>query len=140
MPNLEQFSGLRVLVVEDYPMCQKVARLQLQSLGCLPDVVSSGPEALAALECHEYHIVLMDCEMPGMDGYTAAAEIRRREAGARRTTIIAMTGHALESRRQRSLDAGMDDHIVKPVTLSTLGAVLKRWTQKKAPSPLQLSA
>ena len=129
----EQFSGLRVLVVEDNPMNQKLARLQLQSLGCFADVASSGVSALEAFDTLAYPVVLMDCEMPGMDGYTVATEIRRRESGTHAMVIIAMTAHAMEAARQRSFDAGMDDYIAKPITLEVLSNVLRRWTRNRPP-------
>jgi CheY-like chemotaxis protein len=72
--------------------------------------------------------VLLDCEMTEMDGCATTAEIRRRDGGSRHTFIVAMTAHALEGARARCLDAGMDEYVVKPVTLQTLGAVLERWS------------
>jgi CheY-like chemotaxis protein len=73
-----------------------------------------------------YSVVLLDCEMPDMDGYATAAEIRRCEGEQRHTMIIAMTAHALEVARMRCLDAGMDEYVAKPVTLQALAAVLER--------------
>ena len=81
--------------------------------------------ALAAMSSSPYMVVLLDCEMPEMDGYATTAEIRRRDNGHRHTKIIAMTAHALEGARERCLESGMDEYIAKPVTLKALEAVLE---------------
>ncbi|MGD1052131.1 MAG: response regulator, partial [Solirubrobacteraceae bacterium] len=90
-------------------------------------VVNDGREALQALSTQRYDAVLMDCQMPDIDGYEATRELRRRENGSRHTPVIAMTAHAMTGDRERCLDAGMDDYIAKPVRSQTLNEVLSRW-------------
>ncbi len=123
----------RVLIAEDNPVNQRVASLQVQRCGFDTDVVANGEEALAALERLNYALVLMDCQMPRMDGYAATRELRRRENGARHTTVIALTAHAFAADRDACLQAGMDDHLAKPVSLHTLGMILDRWCPESRP-------
>jgi two-component system, sensor histidine kinase and response regulator len=114
----------RILVVDDNLFNRKVAQKQLERLGYLVDAVDGGKSALAAMSTVHYDVVMMDCEMAGMDGYATAAEIRRRENFSSGTIIIAMTAHALEGARELCLKAGMDEYVAKPLTLQSLTDVL----------------
>jgi signal transduction histidine kinase/DNA-binding response OmpR family regulator len=124
--------GLRILLAEDNEVNQKVALRMLARLGCQAEAVRDGHDAVAAVECGTYDAVLMDVQMPGMDGFEATATIRKREAASgRHLPIIAMTAHAMQGDRDRCLAAGMDDYISKPVRLSDLARVLASWGARR---------
>ena len=128
-------SGVPVLVAEDNPVNQKVARRMLEVLGYSADVVENGAKAVEAVLGREYGAVLMDVQMPEMDGYEATGAIRRLEAVAgRRTPIIAMTANALAGDREQALEAGMDDYLSKPVQRDRLSEVLRHWIPSEDPS------
>jgi CheY-like chemotaxis protein len=126
-PPRRSEAGVRVLLAEDNVVNQKVAAGMLQRLGFGADVASNGLEALEKCMRRPYDLVFMDCHMPELDGYDAAEELRRREGGERRTTIIALTADAREGTRERCMKAGMDDYIVKPVRLEDLRQALQKW-------------
>jgi CheY-like chemotaxis protein len=120
----------RVLLVEDNPVNQELALHMLEHLGCTAAIARNGREALVAIEGERFDAVLMDCEMPEMDGFEATAAIRRREAsqGADvRLAIIALTAGAVDGDRDKCLAAGMDDYLSKPFSLDQMEGTLRRW-------------
>jgi CheY-like chemotaxis protein/HPt (histidine-containing phosphotransfer) domain-containing protein len=124
-------SSRKILVAEDNPINQEVIREVLSDLGYEADIVENGELALRALEQQAYPLALVDCQMPELDGYAAAREIRRREGQGERMPLIAVTAHALEGERQKALSAGMDDYVTKPVSSAQLAAVIERWWPKR---------
>ncbi|NNE20552.1 MAG: response regulator [Myxococcales bacterium] len=131
-------NGMRLLVAEDNMINQRVVVAHLHALGYEVDAVNDGVEALEALkdEGHCYAAVIMDGQMPRMDGYQAAREQRSRElsSGRRRVPIIALTAHAMSGDRSTALAAGMDDYLTKPFTRNELQRVLNRWAARPAAS------
>ncbi len=121
----------RVLLAEDNPVNQMLVMRLLEKAGLQADVVSNGSQAVAAIGKTIYDLVLMDCQMPEMDGFEATAEIRRLEGSARHTTICALTAHAMAGDRERCLDAGMDDYISKPLTVGVLHKKIAHWIYSK---------
>jgi CheY-like chemotaxis protein len=117
----------RILLVEDNLTNQKVALHQLARLGYIAHVASNGQEALNAMALHDYALVLMDCQMPLLDGFEATRRIRAAErAGRPRVPIVAMTANATEGDRERCLEAGMDDYLAKPIEREALMALLRQ--------------
>ncbi|HCF28209.1 MAG TPA: hypothetical protein DEV81_13635 [Cyanobacteria bacterium UBA11049] len=118
---------LKILVAEDNLVNQQVIFNQLQILGHQADCAANGAQALEMLSKHQYDLVLMDCQMPVIDGYSATQELRRSEGSEHHTVVIALTANAMPADREQCLSAGMDDYISKPVSLDALQAVLQRW-------------
>ncbi len=134
--------GRRILLAEDNPTNQKVATAILRKLGCRTDVAGNGLEAIKALETVPYDFVLMDCQMPEMDGYEATRWIRSKESFVRdhEIPIIAMTANALAGDREECLAAGMNDYISKPVTPKALGTLIEKWAMKGKPHESEKAA
>jgi len=121
---------IRVLVAEDNLTNQKVTYEILKKLGYSPDVADNGHDAIAALKLNHYDLILMDCQMPGMDGYAATKKIRAMKSDVRKIPIIAMTAHAMQGDREKCIESGMNDYIAKPVDPTDLSNILKKWLEK----------
>lgn len=115
-----------ILIVEDNPTNQLVTRKLVQKLGYQAQVVADGQKALEYLQANSCDLVLMDCQMPVMDGYTATAELRRRPH-LTQLPVIALTAHAMEGDRQKCLDAGMNDYLAKPLQPQSLKKILAQY-------------
>ena len=120
---------MRVLLAEDNDINQMIAGELLAAKGIVVDLAGTGLEALAALESGEYDLVLMDIQMPEMDGLTATARIRANPARAG-LPVVAMTAHAMAGDREISLDSGMDDHLTKPIEPRQLYTALRKWGRR----------
>jgi CheY-like chemotaxis protein len=141
-PTAERPSRPRILVVEDTAVSQKIAVAMLENLGYQADVAGNGLEAVEACSRTRYDAVLMDCQMPEMDGFKAAAWIRQREGPDRRIPIIALTASVMQGDRERCLAAGMDDYLGKPVRLQTLDSTLRKWIPRmgELPAPASIAS
>jgi PAS domain S-box-containing protein len=125
----------RVLIVEDNLVNQKVTLRLVEKMGFRPDIAANGQEALAAVRNRRYGVILMDCQMPVMDGFAATEAIRAIEAegpNGRRTPIVAMTANAMQGDRERCIESGMDDYLSKPVSYEDLRATVGRWMNEPA--------
>ena len=123
-----RFSGTRVLLVEDNPVGALLASTLLRREGCAVETAASGDEALETMKRARYDLVFMDMRMPGMDGPTASRQLRAR---GDRTPIVALTANAFAEDRKACLEAGMNDHLVKPLELESLRSALSRWTNRE---------
>lgn len=119
----------KILLAEDNFINQQVCLRVLAKLGMKVDEVTNGIDAINAVKKTSYDLILMDCQMPDIDGYTATAEIRKLTAGQPHIPIIAMTAHALKGDREKCIKAGMDDYISKPINIKALKKILKEWLQ-----------
>jgi CheY-like chemotaxis protein/HPt (histidine-containing phosphotransfer) domain-containing protein len=117
----------RVLLAEDNSVNQQVAARILERFGCEVHLAVNGLEAVLMFKAMRFDLILMDCQMPELDGYDATARIRQVENGGRRTPIVAMTAHAMKGDRERCLEAGMDDYVSKPLRIGDLRTAISRW-------------
>ncbi len=128
------FAEARILLAEDNAVNRRVAMGQLRMLGCTAKCVTNGNEVLAELRAHAYDVILMDCQMPELDGYETTEAIRQWERDSSRSRawhaplyIIALTANAMGGDRERCIAAGMDNYVAKPVLLPALRAALEQW-------------
>ncbi|OPY84550.1 MAG: Signal transduction histidine-protein kinase BarA [Syntrophus sp. PtaU1.Bin208] len=132
-PSVPSFRGRRILLVEDNEVNQVVGKAMLESLDCTVEMASNGHECLQRIGSGAYDLILMDCQMPELDGYETTAIIRQQESGRTRIPILALTAHAMEGDREACLAAGMDDYLSKPFTSKQLSEALHRLISPAAP-------
>ena len=130
---LEVPGDFRILVAEDNSISTKVIRGMLGKLNLQPDTASNGEEALNAMKAKPYDLVLMDCEMPVLDGFSATEQLRAWEAEEKRprTPVVALTAHILSEHKERARAVGMDGHMSKPVELSQLRELIEHWIAER---------
>jgi CheY-like chemotaxis protein len=121
---------VKVLVVEDNPVNQKVILVLLKKLGCQVDVAENGRVALEKMDEHDFDIIFMDCQMPELDGYAATQEIRRREGGEKHNIVVAMTANAMQGDREKCLNSGMNDYIPKPIKRDLVEEMITKYCGK----------
>jgi len=131
----------RILVAEDNSISTKVIRGMLGKLNVQPDTASNGEEALRAMKAQRYDLVLMDCEMPILDGFSATQQLRDWELGTNRerTPVVALTAHILTEHKERAREAGMDGHMAKPIELSQLRELIEHWVAQRNQAQSQAS-
>ena len=125
--QLRDIDGARVLLVEDNTINQQVAREILEQAGLAVDLANDGKEAVELAEKHKYDVILMDIQMPVMDGFAATNQIRNSKSKNRNVPIVAMTAHAMAGDREKSIAAGMVDHVTKPIDPAELCRILLKW-------------
>ena len=131
LPDLKYIRGARILLVEDNEINQEVTTDTLEREGFYVTVANNGEEALDAVKTKEFDIILMDLQMPKMDGYTATRHIRKMETKIKDIPIIAMTAHAMKEEKKKCFDTGMNDHIAKPFEQEVLFSTLYKWIEHK---------
>ena len=125
------FKNTHILVTEDNPVNQMVASELLEGFGCTVTPAGNGIEALIMVEKNQFDLILMDCQMPEMDGFEATKQIRKNESSEKRIPVVAFTANAMEGDKEKCIAAGMDDYISKPVNQNELTAVLSKWLPHK---------
>ncbi len=130
----ESHLSVRILLVEDNPTNQKVVKNAVKKAGYPIDIVDNGKKVAGALSKADYDLILMDVQMPEMDGFETTKKIRREEGEKKHVPIIAMTAYAMKGDREKCLEAGMDDYISKPIDLQKLLKVIEKWTHSKKPA------
>ncbi|EDO28136.1 predicted protein [Nematostella vectensis] len=126
-------NDFRILVAEDNTISTKVIRGMLGKLNLQPDTASNGEEALSAMKAQQYDLVLMDCEMPVLDGFSATEQLRAWESAEQRarTPVVALTAHILNEHKERARQVGMDGHMSKPVEMSQLRELIEHWVAER---------
>lgn len=139
LPGLPEVSreAPAILIVDDHEVNLQLMEALLRDIGCYTEVARGGREALERLASRQYQLVLLDCQMPDMDGFEVVARLRSREGSGRRTPVAAFTASALEGDRERCRVAGMDDHLPKPVSLEALESLVTRWTGWRRPGAIE---
>ena len=135
MPEQQQTFPFHILVAEDNPINQMVAQKLLEKLGCTVVVADNGEAAIEQLSANAFDLVLMDCMMPVMDGFTATRTIRASGQAYAQVPIVAFSANALDDDQQACQQAGMDDFIDKPATMDNMVELLSRWSQKLSSNP-----
>jgi signal transduction histidine kinase len=135
-PSAYDFSHVRILLAEDNPVNQEVAQAMLEALSCSVSIVENGQQAIAEMATNSYSLVLMDCQMPVLDGYEATREFRKREnalPGQSHLPIIALTANAMVGDKEICLEAGMDDYLSKPFDMDALAEKIRLWGNVATP-------